>query len=136
MSIIHAVSTKLEGKTPVIPAGGTIRVVVTYTYDGKSAGQVVIAGEIPDGPGEHCRPPPPQLALDFALADDLPASSPSSSPRPRRIAWAKLLARIFAIDITRCRKCGGRRTSAPKSAAPGVAACQCRRTSTGEGPRD
>jgi hypothetical protein len=53
-------------------------------------------------------PPPPQLALDFALPDDSPASSPSSSPRPRRIAWAKLLARIFAIDITRCRKCGGR----------------------------
>jgi hypothetical protein len=48
-------------------------------------------------------PPPPQLALDFALPDDSPASSPSSSPRPRRIAWAKLLARIFAIDITRCR---------------------------------
>ena len=48
-------------------------------------------------------PPPPQLALDFALADDSPASSPSSSPRPRRIAWAKLLARLFAIDITRCR---------------------------------
>ncbi len=53
-------------------------------------------------------PPPPQLALDFALPDDSPASSPSSSPRPRRIAWAKLLARVFAIDITRCRKCGGR----------------------------
>ena len=53
-------------------------------------------------------PPPPQLALDFALADDSPASSPSSSPWPRRIAWAKLLARVFAIDITRCRKCGGR----------------------------
>ena len=22
--------------------------------------------------------------------------------------WAKLLARVFALDITRCRKCGGR----------------------------
>jgi hypothetical protein len=53
-------------------------------------------------------PPPPQLALDFTLPDDSPASSPSSSPRPRRITWAKLLARVFAIDITRCRKCGGR----------------------------
>ena len=53
-------------------------------------------------------PPPPQFALDFALADDSPASSPSSSPRPRRIAWAKLLARVFALDITLCRKCGGR----------------------------
>jgi len=31
-----------------------------------------------------------------------------SSPRPRRIAWAQLLARVFALDITRCRTCGGR----------------------------
>ncbi|MBA3549123.1 MAG: transposase [Nannocystis sp.] len=52
--------------------------------------------------------PPPQLALDFALPDDPLASSPATSPRPRRIAWAQLLARVFAIDITRCRKCGGR----------------------------
>jgi hypothetical protein len=49
-------------------------------------------------------PPPPQLPLDFDPAE----SSPTSSPRPRRIAWAKLLARVFALDITRCRKCGGR----------------------------
>ena len=53
-------------------------------------------------------PPPPQLPLDFTLHDDSPASSPGSSPRPRRIGWAKLLARIFALDITRGRKCGGR----------------------------
>ena len=53
-------------------------------------------------------PPPPHLALDFALADDPLASSPNSSPRPRRTAWAQLLARIFAIDIIRCRTCGGR----------------------------
>jgi hypothetical protein len=25
-----------------------------------------------------------------------------------RIGWAKLLARVFAIDITICRNCGGR----------------------------
>jgi hypothetical protein len=53
-------------------------------------------------------PPPPQLALDFAHPDDPAESSPTSSPRPRRIGWAKLLARVFALDITRCRKCGGR----------------------------
>ena len=53
-------------------------------------------------------PPPPQLALDFALPSDPAASSPTSSPRPRRIGWAKLLARVFALDITRCRTCGGR----------------------------
>ena len=53
-------------------------------------------------------PPPPQLPLDFALSCDPAESSPTSSPRPRRIGWAKLLARVFALDITRCRKCGGR----------------------------
>ena len=53
-------------------------------------------------------PPPPQLPLDFALSCDPAESSPTSSPRPRRIGWAKLLARVFALDITRCRTCGGR----------------------------
>ena len=28
--------------------------------------------------------------------------------RPRRIAWAKLLARVFEIDMTKCVECGGR----------------------------
>jgi len=27
---------------------------------------------------------------------------------PRRIGWASLLARVFAIDVTVCSKCGGR----------------------------
>ena len=53
-------------------------------------------------------PPPPQLARDFALPSDPAESSPTSSPRPRRIGWAKLLARVFAQGITRCRTCGGR----------------------------
>lgn len=53
-------------------------------------------------------PPPPQLALDFALPDDPAESSPTPSPRPRRIAWAHLLARVFALDVSRCRTCGGR----------------------------
>jgi hypothetical protein len=28
--------------------------------------------------------------------------------RPARIGWAKLLARVFAVDVTKCRRCGGR----------------------------
>ena len=28
--------------------------------------------------------------------------------RPRRIAWAKLLARVFEVDVTTCTQCGGR----------------------------
>ena len=46
--------------------------------------------------------------MDLAHPDDPAESSHTSSPRPRRIGWAKLLARVFALDITRCRKCGGR----------------------------
>ena len=53
-------------------------------------------------------PSPPQLALDFALPSDPAESSPTSSPTPRRIGWAKLLARVFAQGVTRCRTCGGR----------------------------
>ncbi len=40
-------------------------------------------------PKPSAPPTPPQLALDFALLDD----SPSSSPRPRRIVGAQLLTR-------------------------------------------
>ena len=31
------------------------------------------------------------------------------APRPRRLAWAELLKRTFAIDVLRCVRCGGRR---------------------------
>ena len=41
-------------------------------------------------------------------ANDRPDDDTESSPRPRRLGWAKLLARVFAVDVTVCRKCGGR----------------------------
>jgi hypothetical protein len=40
-----------------------------------------------------------------ALTAPHPAASP---PRPRRLAWADLLRRVFAIDVLRCPDCGGR----------------------------
>jgi hypothetical protein len=55
--------------------------------------------------------PEQQLALDLAgagAANDDPDATAESSPRPRRIGWASLLARVFAVDVTVCRKCGGR----------------------------
>jgi len=66
----------------------------------------------------HLRPrilPPsvvPASGQQFALGldeddDDSPAAAEASA-RPRRIGWARLLARVFAIDVTVCRKCGGR----------------------------
>ena len=53
--------------------------------------------------------PGQQLALGLAdSANDKPDHDTESSPRPRRLGWAKLLARVFAVDVTICRKCGGR----------------------------
>jgi hypothetical protein len=52
--------------------------------------------------------PEQQLTLGLADAADDDDDVPSSSPRPSRISWAKLLARVFALDVTLCRKCGGR----------------------------
>jgi len=46
------------------------------------------------------------LALQFT--DPSPESAPDASPRPRRIGWANLLARVFAIDVPLCHRCGGR----------------------------
>ena len=53
--------------------------------------------------------PGQQLALGLAGAVNDSANDPAeSAPRPRRLGWANLLARVFAVDVTLCRKCGGR----------------------------
>jgi hypothetical protein len=57
----------------------------------------------------------------LAIADPSPSSAPDSTaalrpdagteaavPRPRRLAWAELLKRVFAIDVLACPRCGGR----------------------------
>ena len=53
-----------------------------------------------------------QLVLGFGAGVEgtpLRGTSPESTARPRRrLGWAKLLARIFGIDVTTCLKCGGR----------------------------
>src|SRR5690606_29786031 len=50
-----------------------------------------------------------QLALDLAAAANGGSDeSADASPRPRRLGWAGLLARVFAVDVTVCRACGGR----------------------------
>jgi hypothetical protein len=39
----------------------------------------------------------------------VPASDESVlRPRPRRLAWAELLRRVFAVDVLDCPRCGGR----------------------------
>lgn len=53
-------------------------------------------------------PLPGQFPLAFAGRDSAEPEGPPQSKAPRRIGWASLLARVFAVDVTVCRKCGGR----------------------------
>ena len=57
-------------------------------------------------PGPGAELPGQQFSLDLAGRDE-PEGRPESKA-PRRIGWARLLARVFAVDVTVCRKCGGR----------------------------
>jgi hypothetical protein len=56
-----------------------------------------------------------QPAADAAFtATERPLPSEASAPdcrpatRPRRLAWAELLRRVFAVDVLACPRCGGR----------------------------
>ena len=75
-------------------------------------------------PAPHATPSPPGSSAQTAPAAQpaappcLPAASPSPSPpslgdpppdpsRSRRLDWASLLRRVFAIDVLRCARCAG-----------------------------
>jgi len=45
--------------------------------------------------------PKVQVSSDASPSPDGPA------PRPRRLAWAELLRRVFAVDVLECPRCGG-----------------------------
>lgn len=51
--------------------------------------------------------PAPGQQLDLDLVDT-GAANDGAAASPRRLGWANLLARVFAVDVTVCRKCGGR----------------------------
>jgi hypothetical protein len=51
-------------------------------------------------------PAPTQLSLLFAPG--LPDELREATSTPRRYGWASLLARVFAVDVTVCSKCGGK----------------------------
>ncbi|MEZ5480591.1 MAG: transposase [Thiolinea sp.] len=51
-------------------------------------------------------PAPTQLSLLFAPG--LPDELREATSTARRVGWASLLARVFAVDVTVCSKCGGK----------------------------
>ena len=59
-------------------------------------------------PGRDAELPGQQIPLDFAGPGAAELDGLPTSKAPRRIGWASLLARVFAIDVTVCRRCGGR----------------------------
>jgi len=53
--------------------------------------------------------PPGGRATRTPCGPEEPAPEPDEPAlRPRRLAWAELLRRVFAIDVLECPRCGGR----------------------------
>jgi hypothetical protein len=52
--------------------------------------------------------PSPASARDSNAVPPPDAGTEAAIPRPRRLAWAELLKRVFAIDVLACPRCGGR----------------------------
>ncbi len=52
--------------------------------------------------------PPPSSAQDSNAVPPPAAGTEAAVPRRRRLAWAELLKRVFAIDVLACPRCGGR----------------------------
>lgn len=55
--------------------------------------------------------PLPGLAGGTELAEQLPSENHNLEPTPltrsKRYSWARLLKRVFQIDVSKCNKCGG-----------------------------
>lgn len=61
-------------------------------------------------------PPPPEDEAEASAEKTAPPLVPV--PRPRRIDWAELLRRVFALDVLRCERCGGHRRVLATVTAP------------------
>jgi hypothetical protein len=79
-------------------------------YYGVLAGRPALRDAVVPRPHPGVRDPE-QLPLFVVRGDlELAATTPSASsrdPSPSRLSWARLLARVFAIDVELCRLCGG-----------------------------
>jgi hypothetical protein len=68
-----------------------------------------------DGPppsGLDSQPPPTgdpaSTATGLQVSSETSPSPTRPATRPRRLAWAELLRRVFAVDVLACPRCGGR----------------------------
>ena len=55
-------------------------------------------------------PPPPGAPLADSPAASVDPFAPAPAPaaaRPRRLPWAELLRRVYALDVRRCQSCAG-----------------------------
>jgi len=59
-------------------------------------------------PGTRARESAGPMQELVPRGDALPSSDAPPSPRPRRLAWAELLRRVFAADVLACPRCGER----------------------------
>jgi len=77
------------------------------------------------GRGASTQPAP--SARESATASHANIATPRIAPRPRRLAWADLLKRVFAIDVLACPRCGARTrvlsVPPPPDAAGAILAC-------------
>jgi hypothetical protein len=64
-----------------------------------------------------------QVVTVVDAADRAPAASatPKGRLRPRRLPWAELLQRVFAVDALRCPRCGARMRLLAAIEDPGIA---------------
>jgi hypothetical protein len=47
-------------------------------------------------------------ATGLQVPSEASPSATRPTTRPRRLAWAELLRRVFAVDVLACPRCGGR----------------------------
>jgi hypothetical protein len=72
---------------------------------GRRSGQADAAGL---GTRAGSEPTPGREPLPGVGGEGAPEGVPIAELRPRRLAWADLLRRVFAIDVLECPRCGAR----------------------------
>ena len=79
-----------------------------------SVGMRPAGPETPHRRTDPCAPAEPGPSASAGRPDDLepgandPPEAAVGRPRPRRLAWAELLQRVFEVDALRCPRCGAR----------------------------